>query len=991
MSSSAHIALLSRQEVEKLSREHVHLKTGDKLEGKVVRLKNDGKVSIDFEKFQAEVELKVPVEKGDVVTVEVMEKGKQIKLKLLDVQSKSGQVNAEPPQEGRQVDPDGGNEGRLIRSKIQQLLKDDIQQPTGANKNKFTNDSDRAASQLKDSLVKLRDILKNTGKTGTTDLKNLSGEIKAILSSLENSGEALNLGEKILEPASQLHAAVKAGATARGEALPKEVTQILSNISKAVDKIGNLGNLEQLPEIKQILRDELKPNVLRLKEILDTGTSGGRQSAGPTSEADIKQSVDQLLKNIDNALERLPDKVDTPGRNAANTPRVERAPAQSATASRSHPPEVRQVTEQITDLKNLVEKAGLSDNKDVVEIVKRLTEAASKIDNFKGPDKLAEIKTIIAKEIKPEVLKLKEVVGRDLPRIETAGRPVVTSAVPDVGRATDDLMRSLEQALDKLPGKIKPESSGVQSSANRTSNAAGDSRPPEVRKVTEQITDLKNLVEKAGLSDNKDVSEIVKRLTEAASKIDRLKGPDQLAELKTILDKEVKSDLLQLKETVTREMFRLKPVERRPARDVTLALNDVLRNLDKAVDKLPDRADIVRSSAPAPARETSNTQAPETAASAVSRDTGRAENIPADTIRADTQRIMEQVADLKQLVETADFPLDKETTEVMDRLSKAAENIARLQTPQQAPEARQILQNELKPDLQLLKEIMGKKAASMNLTPQQSLKRIDTNISKLLGDIQTVLEKLPEPVKASQEIDTLLNEIKNIRRTMENRVDGMEAGDRVASRVSDLKAVMENAGIPFDKDMEAIAAKLAEAVDKISNLKNPDQLAEIKHIIENEIKPNVAALKHIVDQGASARGAPSTQADAAQNDALQRLMRADPGAASEIKERVEDLQKEIESALQKMPDREQADKDNHNLLEEIESALGKIADFSHFNSGQDEEIEMLFENIKLALKQLRFNIQSQSAQSGESPFSIPPDFSEKIANLQLNLQAGSFN
>ncbi|HLP48296.1 MAG TPA: hypothetical protein VK469_20300, partial [Candidatus Kapabacteria bacterium] len=78
---------IPRHEQEGLTGEHIRIKSGDRLEGRVVEIRNDGKAVLDFEKFQAVVELKVPIEKGEAVIVVVEEtgKGKPVKLKLEDI------------------------------------------------------------------------------------------------------------------------------------------------------------------------------------------------------------------------------------------------------------------------------------------------------------------------------------------------------------------------------------------------------------------------------------------------------------------------------------------------------------------------------------------------------------------------------------------------------------------------------------------------------------------------------------------------------------------------------------------------------------------------------------------------------------------------------------------------------------------------------------------------------------------------------------------
>ena len=87
MNSSASVNLVSNPELEKLFKSQPDIKAGDKLEARVTDLRSDGKAVLDFGKFQAAADLKVPVEVGDTVRLVVVEKAKQLKLKVEKIDS----------------------------------------------------------------------------------------------------------------------------------------------------------------------------------------------------------------------------------------------------------------------------------------------------------------------------------------------------------------------------------------------------------------------------------------------------------------------------------------------------------------------------------------------------------------------------------------------------------------------------------------------------------------------------------------------------------------------------------------------------------------------------------------------------------------------------------------------------------------------------------------------------------------------------------------
>ena len=184
MTTSIHFALISRQELEKLSREHIHLKPGDKLEGEVMEIRKDGKAVVDFGRFQAALELKVPVEKGDIISVKVesAEKGKPIKLKLDEVQSKTNI----PPDVQKTVKQTESIRNRsreeILRREIDAALE---QLP---DKSRSSTDVRDLLKDIETSLNKISDHSYPASQDAPTeDIETLLGNIKIALGQLKNN------------------------------------------------------------------------------------------------------------------------------------------------------------------------------------------------------------------------------------------------------------------------------------------------------------------------------------------------------------------------------------------------------------------------------------------------------------------------------------------------------------------------------------------------------------------------------------------------------------------------------------------------------------------------------------------------------------------------------------------------------------------------------------------------------------------------------------
>ena len=85
--SNLRLHLNTKFETLKTGQDKLHL--GDRLTGRVLEVKGQGLALFDFTRMKAWAQVAFPVKKGEVIEVSVVEKGPQLKLKLLDPKPKS--------------------------------------------------------------------------------------------------------------------------------------------------------------------------------------------------------------------------------------------------------------------------------------------------------------------------------------------------------------------------------------------------------------------------------------------------------------------------------------------------------------------------------------------------------------------------------------------------------------------------------------------------------------------------------------------------------------------------------------------------------------------------------------------------------------------------------------------------------------------------------------------------------------------------------------
>jgi len=198
------------------------LSVGDHLLGKVLEIKNGGKALLDFGKFRLLARTQFPVREGDVIDVKVLEKGIPIKLGLNT-----------PAQE--------------ISQRAKKMLSL-IQFPS-------ENILEKLQSETKKVLDHTNGIFK--GKAVPVYVKDILGRIAAHFGPMNIGKNSSNLG-------SQLKSYIENS----GIFFEKKIENVILKSFETNEKTSPK-ELRESPEIRDIIRKDLKPNILILKDFLD--------------------------------------------------------------------------------------------------------------------------------------------------------------------------------------------------------------------------------------------------------------------------------------------------------------------------------------------------------------------------------------------------------------------------------------------------------------------------------------------------------------------------------------------------------------------------------------------------------------------------------------------------------------------------------------------------------------------------------------------------
>ena len=501
----------------------------------------------------------------------------------------------------------------------------------------------------------------------------------------------------------------------------KEIETQIAKLTEAAEKIGRLKGPEQLPELRRIAAEEINPNMKELRntlrQALESTSTGNESQARPSNEtqqqisneaqqriAEMLQRVDQIQRDIDINLPRLPevpppavdiDAMIKPVETALTelTQMAEAAPADGQgprfsesvqniyenikTALRllqnnlrvsggqlEIPEEIRQVfenlqsdlkaaeatdmvMEQLTNLRDLIQKADLPIEKVVHEVVESLNDIIAKIGDLREGSRFAEIRELVQKQLGPQLKMLGDVFGSErlmgalelrdqvaAESIRTAVRQLQggiesafvrgesTGTSADLAQLTEftGKLASLSNAASGQAGAIKtPESIANLSQniaellsrlpENASSLNSETAIPAKIRSLLSTLQNhfepldigqdamklvpkLKSFVEDSGVFFEKKVSDLITKLSEASSRIQSVQSLDQLPEIRSIIDNDMKPNLLQLRELLNNNQLASQLGDARSLDTIRGAVEELLSNIgsqqERAVDNQPN-------------------------------------------------------------------------------------------------------------------------------------------------------------------------------------------------------------------------------------------------------------------------------------------------------------------------------------------------------------------------------------------------------------------
>jgi hypothetical protein len=225
------------------------IKTGDFLRLKVLEILGDHRVSVDFGKFRANAEIKFPVVVGEELMAKVVETGRQFRLQVAHVDSEAANRAF----------------GKF------EFLSNEIFQ--------------RSQSEIKQVYHQLNNL---------SETHKLPPSIHQALDNIQRHFTALTLGENTAKLAADLKAYLEHS----GFFFEKRIEDILKQLLESSAKFSTKRAIDSA-EIKRLFSNDLKPNLLLLKDIFET-RAATLTTVDAKNLTKLRAAVDALLADIGN-------------------------------------------------------------------------------------------------------------------------------------------------------------------------------------------------------------------------------------------------------------------------------------------------------------------------------------------------------------------------------------------------------------------------------------------------------------------------------------------------------------------------------------------------------------------------------------------------------------------------------------------------------------------------------------------------------------------
>ena len=323
-------------------------KLGDKLTGRVLEVKGNGLALFDFNRMKAWAEVKFPVKEGDVLHVRVVEKGTQLKLKLLSSEQK-------------------------IPSNTNRILSI-TEFPT-----------EKVLAELKSGLKR---IISPEGRM--REKTSIPRHIEVSITRIASHFEFLNTGKSVSELSSQLKLYVENS----GAFFEKRIENAIEKLFQVDKKIFSK-SLHQFPEIKEIINRDLKPNLLILKGFFD-GKEMKSLKKATTSLGEIKPLINRLMEDIGAQQSKA---IAAHQKQGGAREVVYPNPSKSIHAERISPKEIlRAISKLVPRLHAFFQHSGTNVDEKIQHAVAKLSDTAEMVST-KGAVVILDAKEIVARDL----------------------------------------------------------------------------------------------------------------------------------------------------------------------------------------------------------------------------------------------------------------------------------------------------------------------------------------------------------------------------------------------------------------------------------------------------------------------------------------------------------------------------------------------------------------------------------------------------------------
>jgi hypothetical protein len=256
MSTSELINVNFDSELKKAGIGRTTLKPGDILRVRVLEIVSDQRVRADFGKFRANAEITFPVNRGQELMVKVVETGHQLRFSVMQP---------------------GTPSGNIANSFFDSL--------------KFL--SDEQFQQIRSEFQQVYDQI-----SGSKDSQNLPQSIFRAFTQIQGHFSTLMIQDNISRLASELKNYIEHS----GIFFESKIKDALASLIEGSQQLA-LKNIKQLPDIEKIFIKDLKPNLLLLRDFLESRLESRAALADSEkiqNPAKIKTAVDSLLTEIEN-------------------------------------------------------------------------------------------------------------------------------------------------------------------------------------------------------------------------------------------------------------------------------------------------------------------------------------------------------------------------------------------------------------------------------------------------------------------------------------------------------------------------------------------------------------------------------------------------------------------------------------------------------------------------------------------------------------------